>query len=70
MVSAIFNVNDRYHGGYVKLPNAFKVGHLDGYQMSFQNLQPSEIPGLIFPGAMPADVGSELPPSLREEQVA
>ena len=70
MVSAIFRVNDRYHGGYIKLTNAFTVGHLDGYEMSFNNLGPSEIPGLIFPGAMPSNVGSELPPSLREESVA
>lgn len=70
IVSAIFRVNDRYHGGYVKLTNAFKVGHLDGYQMSFNNLGPSEIPGLIFPGAMPADTATELPPSLREAKGA
>lgn len=67
IVSAIFNVNDRYHGGYMKLTNAFEVQHLDGYEMSFQNLGPSEIPGLMCPTPqMPADYGSVLPPSLRE----
>jgi hypothetical protein len=66
IVQAIFTVNDRYHGGYMKLTNLFEVQHLDGFEMSFPNLGPSEIPGLIFPGAMPADAGRELPPSLRE----
>lgn len=67
IVSAIFNVNDRYHGGYMKLTNAFEVQHLDGYEMSFNNLGPSEIPGLMCPTPqMPADYGTELPPSLRQ----
>ena len=70
MVSAIWRTCDRYHGGYMKLTNVFQVGHLDGYEMSFNNLGPSEIPGLFFPGAMPADTGRELPPSLREDAVA
>ena len=66
IVSAIFNSNERYMGGYVKLTNRFKVGHLDGYEMSFQNLGPSEIPGLIMPTPqMPEDYGTQLPPVLR-----
>ena len=64
IVSAIFNTNDRYHGGYMKLTNLFKVEHLDGYEMSFNNLGPSEIPGLIFPGAMPENIGTQKPPCL------
>jgi len=66
IVSAIFNSNERYMGGYVKLTNRFKVGHLDGYEMSFNNLRPSEIPGLIMPTPqMPDDYGTQLPPVLR-----
>jgi len=66
IVSAIFNSNERYMGGYVKLTNRFKVGHLDGYEMSFQNLGPSEIPGLVMPTPqMPEDYGTQLPPVLR-----
>lgn len=67
IVAAIFGSCDRYHGGYMKLTNRFAVGHLDGYEMSFPNLGPSEIPGLICPTPqMPADYGTEIPPSLRE----
>lgn len=67
IVAAIFGTERRYHGGYLKLTNAFEVGHLDGYEMSFENLGPSEIPGLIMPTPrMPADYGTQLPPSLRE----
>ena len=66
IVSAIFNTNDRYHGGYMKLTNLFRVEHLDGFEMSFANLGPSEIPGLFFPGATPQNIGTVLPPSLRE----
>jgi len=66
IVSAIYSLNERYMGGYIKLTNRFKVGHLDGYEMSFQNLGPSEIPGLICPTPeMPADYGSQLPPCLK-----
>ena len=62
---AIFSTNDRYMGGYVKLTNKFTVGHLDGYEMSFDNLLPSEIPGLIMPTPqMPDDYGKQLPPCL------
>lgn len=64
--SAIVTACDRYHGGYMKLTDCFKVGHLDGYEMAFDNLQPSEVPGLIFPGAMPANLGSQRPPCLEE----
>ena len=64
IVTAIFAVNDRYHGGYIKLTNLFKVEHLDGYEMAFNNLEPSTIPGLMFPGAMPADTGTQKPPCL------
>lgn len=68
IVSAIFAVNDRYHGGYVKLTQAFTVEHLDGYEMAFNNLGPSEIPGLFYPAAsMPADIGTVRPPCLAEE---
>lgn len=67
IVSAIFGSESRYAGGYAKLMNRFKVEHLDGYEMSFDNLGPSEIPGLICPTPqMPADYGTVLPPSLRE----
>lgn len=65
---AIFKTCDRYMGGYVKLTNRFKVGHLDGYEMSFQNLGPSEVPGLMCPTPrMPKNYGTVLPPSLRKE---
>ena len=67
IVAAIFGSAERYHGGYMKLTNRFKVKHLDGYEMSFENLGPSEIPGLIMPTPqMPDDYGTVLPPSLRE----
>jgi hypothetical protein len=66
IVNAIFSSDERYLAGYIKLTNKFKVGHLDGYQMSFDNLGPSEIPGLICPTpSMPEDYGTQLPPSLR-----
>lgn len=64
MVMAVFGTADRYHGGYMKLTNCFKVEHLDGYEMAFENLGPSTVPGLIFPGAMPQNVGTEKPPCL------
>jgi hypothetical protein len=67
IVGAIFGVNNRYHGGYVQLTQCFNVGHLDGFEMSFPNLGPSSIQGLIFPGANPPNCGTELPPSLRVE---
>lgn len=68
---AIFSSNDRYHGGHIKLTNCFKVGHLDGYQMSFTNLAPSEKAGLICPTPqMPADFGSQLPPCLQNQKAA
>ena len=68
MVVAIWGTNDRYMGGYLKLTRRFEVQHLDGYEMAFANLAPSEYPGLMFPVAsMPADIGTVLPPSLREE---
>lgn len=64
---AIFASSHRYMGGNCKLTNKFKVEHLDGYQQSFNNLGPSELPGLIMPTPkMPANYGSELPPSLRK----
>jgi hypothetical protein len=64
---AIFASCDRYMGGSAKLTNRFKVGHLDGYHQSYQNLGPSELPGLMIPTPnMPDDYGSELPPSLRQ----
>jgi hypothetical protein len=54
-------------GGYIKLTNKFTVGHLDGYEMSFPNLGPSEIPGAFCPTPqMPADYGTALPPVLAE----
>lgn len=65
---AIFKTCDRYMGGYIKLTNLFKVDHLDGYEMSFQNLGPSETPGLMCPTPrMPKDYGTVLPPSLKKE---
>lgn len=68
MAMAIFATESRYAGGYIKLMNRFKVDHLDGYEMSFQNLGPSEIPGLMCPTPkMPDDFGSVLPPSLQKE---
>lgn len=64
---AIQATNERYAGGYIKLMTRFTVEHLDGYQMSFQNLGPSAIKGLICPTPqMPADFGTQLPPSLQE----
>lgn len=64
---AIFGSCERYMGGSCKLTNRFKVGHLDGYQQSFQNLGASQLPGLLMPTPkMPDDYGTELPPSLRQ----
>jgi len=69
IVISIFNTNDRYHGGYIKLTNKFTVGHLDGYEMSFVNLGPSEIPGSFCPTPnMPEDYGTKLPPVLESEK--
>lgn len=60
---------ERYAGGSIKLMNTFEVKHLDGYEMAFNNLGPSTIPGLICPTpSMPADFGTVLPPSLREQE--
>ena len=68
MVVAIEATNERYMGGRIKLTRRFVVQHLDGYEMAFQNLGPSEYPGLMYPVAnMPADTGTVLPPSLMEE---
>lgn len=70
IAQAIFNTNERYMGGYAKLTNRFEVGHLDGYEMSFDNLTPSLKPGLIMPTPeMPKDYGTELPPSLKKAGV-
>lgn len=67
---AIFSTNERYMGGWCKLTNRFEVKHLDGYEMSFQNLEQSQIPGLIMPTPkMPDDFGTELPPSLKKAGV-
>ena len=63
---SLFHSCERYHGGYIKLTSKFKVDHLDGYEMSFANLEPSQVPGLICPTPkMPDDYGTELPPSLK-----
>jgi hypothetical protein len=68
MVVAIEATNERYMGGRIKLTRRFEVQHLDGYEMAFQNLGPSEYPGLMYPAErMPPDTGSVLPPSLRQE---
>jgi hypothetical protein len=68
IVTALFATCDRYHGGYMRLTNAFKVEHLDGYEMAFNNLGPSEIPGLMYPTEkMPEDYGTQIPPSLQEK---
>ena len=65
IVVAIFATADRYHGGYMKLTNAFKVEHLDGYEYAYANLAPSEYPGLTYPvEKMPEDTGTKLPPCL------
>jgi hypothetical protein len=70
MVVAIEATNDRYMGGRIKLTRRFEVQHLDGYEMAFQNLGPSEYPGLMYPGErMPDDIGTAVPPSLRFEGV-
>lgn len=67
IVSAIFGTEQRYHGGYIKLTSCFEVQHLDGYEMAFNNLGPSTIPGLIYPApSMPADMGTVRPPCLEE----
>lgn len=71
MVVAIEATNNRYMGGRIKLTRRFEVQHLDGYEMDIPNLGPSEYPGLIYPvDRMPADTGTVLPPSLREETPA
>jgi hypothetical protein len=67
MVVALEATNERYMGGRIKLTQRFGVEHLDGYEMAFQNLGPSEYPGLIYPvDAMPENIGTVLPPSIRE----
>lgn len=67
IAAAIFGSEQRYHGGYVKLTNCFTVGHLDGYEMSFANLGPTRVKGLVMPTPrMPDDYGTVLPPSLQE----
>jgi hypothetical protein len=64
---AIFNTNNRYQGGYCALTAKFKVGHLDGYEMAFHNLEISQIKGLVCPTPkFPKDAGTKLPPSLTE----
>lgn len=66
IAAAIFGTEQRYKGGYARLMNRFEVQHLDGYEMAFENLGPSTIPGLICPTPqMPEDFGTQLPPSLR-----
>jgi hypothetical protein len=58
MVIALEATNDRYMGGRIKLTRRFEVQHLDGYEMAYANLGPSEYPGLIYPvEAMPATSG-------------
>lgn len=70
MVSALWGTNERYHGGYMRLTERFKVGHLDGFEMQIPNLGPSTIPGLFYPvDAMPENIGTALPPSLEKELV-
>lgn len=70
IVGAIFGADERYMGGYIKLTNKFTVGHLDGYEMSFENLGPSEIPGMIMPTPqMPDDYGTQKPPCLEEKGI-
>lgn len=64
MVVAIWNTCERYHGGWMKLTNCFEVQHLDGFHMAFNNLGPSNVPGLIFPGGAPVNVGTEKPKCL------
>jgi hypothetical protein len=71
MVIAIEATNNRYMGGRLKLTRRFEVQHLDGYEMAFSNLGPSEYPGLMYPvDRMPEHLGTELPPSLREEALS
>lgn len=68
IVAAFYSTCERYHGGSMRLTNAFKVEHLDGFHMSFANLSNSEVPGLICPTPqMPADYGTQLPPCLQNE---
>jgi hypothetical protein len=58
----------KYEGGSAILTNRFEVKHLDGYEMAFPNLAPSQVEGLICPTPkMPDDFGTVLPPSLRKE---
>lgn len=67
IAQSIFETNRRYHGGYVQLTNAFSVEHLDGYEMSFANLGPSQQKGLICPTPkMPEDYGTQLPECLKK----
>jgi hypothetical protein len=70
IASAIFNTVERANppGGYCKMPPViFDVEHLDGYEMSFQNLGPSKDYRLICPApALPDDAFSVLPPCLVE----
>jgi len=65
---AIWRTCDRYHGGYCKLTNAFKVEHLDGYHQAFHNLDQTEKPGLMMPTPrMPENYGQELPKCLQAQ---
>jgi hypothetical protein len=57
----------KYEGGSAILTNKFRVLHLDGYEMAYQNLAPSSVKGLICPTPkMPEEFGSVTPPCLQE----
>jgi len=63
---SIFSTCNRYQGGSCALTSKFKVGHLDGYEMAFQNLEMSQVPGLICPTPkFPSNAMTDLPPSLK-----
>jgi len=71
IAQAIQATCQKYEGGSAILTNRFEVKHLDGYEMAFQNLAPSQKKGLIFPSPkLPKDTGSVLPPCLEGEKVS
>ena len=71
IVIAIQETCRKMEAGSAILTSKFEVKHLDGYEMAYSNLAPSNVKGLICPTpSMPADFGTVLPPSLREEKVS
>lgn len=65
---AIFNANERYRGGHVRLTNCFESRHLDCWSQEFpqfETFDPDE-PSICPTPEFPADFGTVLPPSLEK----